>query len=112
MTCHPSDDFGLTTEIADEIWYRAKTAVGLTDNISLAVSHRNILIKAKKLFAEIAFGHPHYATNKEIAYFTGLNQTTISIQRVEWLKKQRSERRQVQWEFKSIRQGFGDQSQS
>lgn len=112
MTCHPSDKVGLTNEIASEIWYRAKTAVGLSDDISLAVSNRNILNDAKKLFAEIAFGHPHYATNKEIAYFTGLHQTTISTHRVAWLQQQRSERRQTQWEFKSTRRGFGEQSQS
>lgn len=112
MTCHPSDNVGLTDEIANEIWFRAKRAVGLSDDISLAINHRNILIEAKKVFAEIAFGHPHYASNKEIAYFTGLDHSTVSVCRTKWLKQQRSERRQTQWEFKSTRQGFGEQSQS
>jgi hypothetical protein len=112
MTCHPSDNVGLTDEIANEIWFRAKRAVGLSDDISLAINHRSILIEAKKVFAEIAFGHPHYASNKEIAYFTGLDHSTVSVCRTKWLKQQRSERRQPQWEFKSTRQGFGEQSQS
>jgi len=104
-SCQPSNSVGLTQEIADQLWWRARQSAGVSDNPTLADmrDHHERLRLARRAFVELAIDYPHYATNKEIAFFCNVSVSTINVIRNEWLLKQRSERNNAPWVFKSIR---------
>ena len=103
--CQHSNSVGLTQEIADELWWRAKKIAGVEDTTTLNTIkvQQEKLYLARRIFAELAFDYPHYASIKEVAFFCNANVNIIGAIRNEWLQRQRSERNKPQWTFKTCR---------
>ena len=105
MSCQNSEEFGLTQELATRIWWQAKRVVGL-ENEGMFFDPREEQVKrraALTVFIEIALGHPYYASAKEIMFYSGASSNIVFATKKAWLRKQRQERNEIEWTFKSSR---------